>query len=325
LDKVDVSGKVINVGSRNLDISLVFKYGDRQKTVNIGKLGANENRDFQTTLDLKDLSPKDYNVDVLLVDVNGNLFYTESTPFSIPVTENVIYDKKVSSTPFGSIITVTATNLGNIASEADMRSVSPNNWYTVISGPNPTGMMTGYYFWKTTLNPKESISVNYSEIYWPSYVLVVAIILGLVFVYWQSTAFTFSKVIIGKPSLKSGKDVSISLHLKSRRKSIDRVAVRDVVPSNFTIVSKFETVKPLIRKVTDGIELIWKLGGLSPNEERVLHYTIRPSTEISRKVNLPPALAKAASGKGLALKYSNKVSLYPEKEPTRIVMVRIAK
>jgi hypothetical protein len=184
--------------------------------------------------------------------------------------------------------------------------------------------MTGYYFWRTSLQPNESISVSYSEIYWPTYVLIIAVVGALMFVYWQSTAFTFSKNIIGKTRFKSGKDISVSLNLKSRRKGIDRVAIRDVVPSNFSIVSKFETVKPLIRKIANGVELIWKLGGLNPNEERVLHYTIRPDAEFSKKVNLPSALAKATNEKGLTLKHSNKVSLYPEKETTKIVTVKVA-
>lgn len=324
IDNVIVSGEVLNVGSKPLDLSLIFKYADIQKTVNVGKLDSNEQRKFETILDLKDMKPMSYDVDVLLVDVNGNIQYTEKASFAIPTIENVIYDKKISSTPFGSSIMVTATNFGNVISEIDLKSVSPNNWYSIISSPNPTGMMTGYYFWRTSLDPKQSISVSYSEIYWPTYVLIIAVVGALMFVYWQSSAFTFSKNVIGKTTFKSGKDISISLNLKSRRKSIDRIAIRDVVPPNFSIVSKFETVKPLIRKVANGVELIWKLGGLNPNEERVLHYTIRPNAEFSRKVSLPSALAKTAGEKGLTLKHSNKVSLYPEKEATKIVSVKVA-
>jgi hypothetical protein len=325
IDKVDISGTAINVGSRNLNLALILKYEDQQKTVALGKLDVGEKRDFQTSLDLNDMEPKDYNVDVILIDSNGNVLYTESASFSIQSVENIVYDKKVSSTPFGSSITVAATNKGNIESQADLMSTSPKNWYSFISGPTPTGMMTGYYVWQTSLKPGESTSLNYSEIYWPTYVLIIVVVLSLAFIYWQTSAFTFRKNVIGRPSFKFGKDISISLHLRSRRKEIDKVAIRDIVPPNFSIVSKFETVKPLIRKVANGIELIWKLGGLSPNEERVLHYTIRPNIEASRKVSLPSALVRASSGKGLALKHSNKVSLYPEKEESKIVSVKIAK
>lgn len=325
IDSVDVSGKIINVGSKTLDLSLVFKYDDTQKTLAVGKVDSNEKKDFQTTLDLKGMNPDTYGIGITLVDNNGNVLYTDSASFTIPKVENIIYDNKVSSTPFGSLVTVTATNMGNVVSDADLRSVSPQNWYSVISGPTPTGMMTGYYSWVISLNPNESRTVSYSEIYWPTYVFIIAVVLVIAFVYWQTTAFTFKKTVIGKPRLKFGKDISISLHLKSRRRGIERVAIRDIVPPNFSIVSKFETVKPLIRKVSSGIELIWKLGGLSTSEERVLHYTIRPNTEFSRSVNLPSALAKTTSGKGFAVKHSNRVSLHPEREEPSVMTVKIAK
>jgi len=167
--------------------------------------------------------------------------------------------------------------------------------------------------------------LNYSEIFWPTYVLIVAVVLIISLVYWQMSAFTFKKNVIGKSSFKSGKDISISLNVKSRRKAVDKVAVRDIIPPNFSVVSKFETVKPLIRKVTNGIELLWKVGSLKPNEERVLHYTIRPNVDASSKVSLPSALAKAASGKGIAVKRSNRVSLQPDKEKPKVVSVKIAK
>ena len=325
IDRVDVSGKIINVGSRNLNLALILKYGDQEKTVSLGKLDTGEKRDFTASLDLKDMDPKSYNIDIILIDVNGNVMYQESDSFSIPVIQNIVYSKSFSSTPFGSLVTVTAVNKGNTEAEADLLSASPKSWYSIVSGPSPTGMMTGYYFWKTSLKSEESTSLKYTEIYWPTYVLIIAVVLAIALIYWQSSAFTFSKNVIGKSKFKHDKDISISLHLRSRRKAVEKVAIRDVVPSNFSIVSKFETVKPLIRKVTDGIELIWKLGGLKPNEERVLHYTIRPNIETSRKINLPSALAKAASGKGITVKRSNTVSLYPEKEEARIVSVKVAK
>jgi hypothetical protein len=325
LDSVDVSGNVVNFVARSLDLSVVLKYGDRQKTLNLGKVTSNGEVDFKTTLDLGGMNPGDYKLDISLVDDTGKVQYTESASFKVPVVDNIVYSKKVSSTPFGSSITVTASNRGNVVSNVDLKSVSPQSWYSVISGPNPSGMMTGYYVWTKSLNPKDSITLNYSEIYWPTYVLIIAMVGIFLVIYWQSSAFTFNKVIMGKSTIRSGKDISISLHLRSKRKGIDKVAIRDIIPADFSIVSNFETVKPLIRKVTEGVELIWKLGGLNPNEERVLHYTIRPNMELSRNINLPAALAKAASGKSMTVKRSNRVLLTHAKEPVKLVPVRVAK
>jgi hypothetical protein len=322
--KVDVSGKVMVFGAKPLDLTLVLKYGNFQKSVNIGSVDYTEIKDFETSLDLTDMTPNDYTLSTSLIDANGKLLYEESASFSIPAINNVVYDKKVSSTPFGSSVMVTATNLGNVEAVADLRSASPSNWYALVMGPNPSGMMTGYYVWSKSLAPKDSVSLNYSEIYWPTYVVIVAIVGLVLFIFYQQSAFTISKNVIGRTTFKSGKDISISLNLKSRRRNIDKVAIRDIVPANFSIVSNFETVKPLIRKVNEGVELIWKLGYMNPNEERVLHYTIRPG-ENTRKTALPSAMAKAAIGTGVTLKRSNRVYLAPENEPVKMVSVKVAK
>lgn len=322
IDNVDVSGSVYNVGSKKLDLALVIKTANQQKTISIGKLDITERKEFKTSFSLIDMEPRNYVMEMNLIDVNGNVFYIETKNFKIPTIENVIYDKEVSSTPFGSIVTVSAINKGNVISTADLKSTAPKDWYYFISGPTPTGMAIGHYVWETKLKPGEGTRMTYSEIYWPSYVVIIVCVIVGIFVYWQSMAMTFSKNVISGRRIKGGKDVSISLHLRSRRKPVDRVVIRDVVPAKFSIVSKFETIKPVIRKITDGIELIWKVGDMKPHEERVLHYTIKPTEEVSRKVNLPSALAKARRGRALFIKRSNRVLLYPKTEEVRVVTVK---
>jgi hypothetical protein len=325
IDNVDVSGTVYNVGSKDLDLTLVIKVADQQKIFSIGKLNVRDKKEFKTSFSLKDMSPGSYVMEFNLIDIEGKSLYTDSKTFKIPSIENVIYDKQISPTPFGSLITVSAINKGNVVSTIDLSSNVPKDWYYFISGPSPTGMAIGHYYWRTELNPGESTSLKYSEIYWPTYVLIVAVVLVGIFVYWQSTAVAFTKNVIGRPSIKAGRDFSISLHVRSRRRDISRVAVRDVVPSDFSIVSKFETIKPVIRKIASGIELVWRVGDLKPHEERVLHYTIKPTQEIPRRVSLPSALVKGVKGKGLFVKRSNRISLHPEYDETKIVTVKVSK
>lgn len=322
IDSVDVSGAAYNVGSKQLDLALFIKVGNQQKTISIGKLDVTERKEFKTTFSLKDMEPGNYVMDLNLIDVNGNVFYTDTKNFKIPTIENVIYDKQISSTPFGSIVTLSATNTGNVVSNADLKSVSSEGWYYFISGPTPTGMAIGNYLWEAKLSPGESTSMTYTEIYWPTYVVIIVAVIAGIFAYWQSTAMTFSKNVISGRRIKGGKDISVSLNLRSRRKPVDRVVIRDVVPSKFSIVSKFETVKPTIRKIADGIELIWKVGDMKSQEERVLHYTIKPTEEVSRKINLPSALAKARRGSALFIKRSNRVLLHPKTEEVRVVTVK---
>ncbi|MFH0929240.1 MAG: hypothetical protein V1818_02670 [Candidatus Aenigmatarchaeota archaeon] len=305
-DEVLISGNVYNVGSKLLNnLVIVANVGNQQKTFPIERLGVLESKEFTMAFDLDGKSPGSYDVDFELVDDIGRIFYTEQKSFKIPSIENIVYDNDVSSTPFGSSVTLTATNTGNIDAEADLSSVSPEGWYYFYSGPNPTGMILGKYYWKTTIAPGESSSVTYSEIYWPTYVLIIAAVLAGVFIYWQSTALTFSKRLI----TKTDGHASVSLHLRSRKKGVDGVFVKDTVPSQFSIMSNFESVKPIIKKIADGVELHWRLGKMGSKEERVLHYTIKPAENMVGDVKLPAAKAKGKRHKAPIYKRSNRVSV----------------
>jgi len=320
LDEVTVSGTVHNVGSKLLtNLAITAKTANQQKTFPVERLGVLENKEFEITFSLEDMSPGDYNIDFNLIDDVGKSLYTETKSFKIPVVENIVYDKQVSTTPFGSSITISAINKGNVVSDADLKSVSPQGWYFFFSGPAPTGMMLGKYYWETSLAPNETKSISYSEIYWPTYVLIIAIALAGVFVYWQSTALVFTKRLIKK----RGKEVSVSLHLRSKKKGVDRVHVKDTVPSEFSIVSRFETIKPIIRKIADGVELNWKIGKLRSHEERVLHYTLKPAKELFKKVKLPAARARGVRHKAPLYKRSNRVSIHHRKQEKKFVAVEV--
>jgi len=322
-DKVDVSGTVYNVGSNPIDLSIVFKVGEQIKTLHIGWVNIFGKQDFQTSFSLEGWKPGDYTVEAELIDVQGREMYEESGSFKIPIVENIIYDKDISSTIFGSTVAVTATNKGNDVADVDLRSVTPDTWYSIYSGPSPTGMAIGdHYYWRISLTPNETKTITYSEIYWPTYVIIFFIVAIIGLAYWQSTAFTFTKNIHRGRKIRTGKDVSVSLHLKNKKNEIDRAVIKDVVPSGFSITSKFETVKPIIRKIADGVELNWKVGKLKPHEERVLHYTIKP-TETAKVKKLPSAKVRALHKKKIIRKKSNRISLSPEKKEVKFVTVKV--
>jgi hypothetical protein len=325
LDSVDVSGIVYNVGSEPIDLSLVFKVGDQMKTVSLGYVNIYGKKEFQTSFSLENMQPGEYAVLADLIDVSGKKMYNESASFKIPGIENIIYGKNVSSTIFGSFITVTATNKGNTVADVDLSSINPSNWYSWYSGPTPTGMsITNNYYWRAALEPNEVKSVSYSEIYWPTYLVILLGVLALVVFYTQSGAFHITKNLIGGSSFKPGKDVSVSLNLKNKRGEIDKAIVKDLIPTGYSIVSKFETVKPMIKKVPEGVELNWKVSKLKPDEERVFHYTIRPE-ETVKSERLPAASVKAIQNKRLFKRESNRVSLSPEKKKSDVLNVKVSK
>ena len=325
LEKVDVTGSVYNVGSQKVDVALVVKVGNVQKTIDIGKIAITDHRDFELSFPLEDVEPKGYEVELTLVDASGNVLYEESHPFEIPAIEDVYYHRDVSSTPFGSIITLSADNRGNVVADVQLTSESPEDWYYIMSGPTPSGMFLENYAWTANLMPGDSFAITYSEIYWPIYVLIVAIVVVVSIVYWQTSDIDFSKDVMTAKKFKPGQQLSVSLHLKNKKEDLKRVTIRDLVPAGFSIVNKFEASKPLIRKVGSGIELFWDVGRLDPYEERFFHYTIKPSTTTVTKSSLPSALVKAMRGRKFFSKRTNAVSVGPEELETTVVTVQVAK
>ncbi len=322
---VTVSGEVVNVGSKNLDLMVIISFGQTQKTIEIGTVEVGDDKEFSQEIDLSGTLPGSHGIDLSLLDSNGTMKYNETLPFIIPTVEDLVTDSSVSMTPFGSSVTLTAINMGNVVQEADLQAVSGSNWYTVLSGPSPSGVSADRQYWSVTVEPGQSVNISYAEIYWPTYIIIIAAAMAFLFVYTQSSAFTFSKKVMGSSSFKPGKDMSVSLHIRSKRKGLERVAVRDLVPPNFSIVSKFDTVKPVIKKVANGIELVWKLGGMGPNEERVLHYTIRPSEDAAGRTSLPSAVAKSMDTKGVTVRYSNRIPLISQGSVAKPVSVKVSK
>lgn len=325
LEKLDVSGTVYNVGSKKIDVAVVVTAANIKKTINIGRIAVTDYRDFETSFDLNDILPGDYKVFVKVIDASGKVLYEDYHPFVIPSIEEIYYAQQVSPSPFGSIITLSAENRGNTIADVQLTSPNAEDWFYFISGPSPSGMFLEKYAWTSSIGPGEIFKVTYSEIYWPVYVFVVAVVFVASILYWQTSDIDFSKNAIALKRFKPGKEFSVSLHLKNKKEDLKRVTVRDLVPSGFSVVNKFEAAKPLIRKVGSGIELFWEVGRLDPHEERVFHYTIKPDAETVRKSNLPGALVKVMRKRKFFSKRSNGVSLVPEEIETRVVTVRVAK
>lgn len=65
------------------------------------------------------------------------------------------------------------------------------------------------------------------------------------------------------------------------------------------------------------------MGSLTPHEERVLHYTMKPAKELFKKVKLPSAKAKGVRRKAPVYKRSNKVSIHPKKGTKKFVTVAV--
>ena len=79
---------------------------------------------------------------------------------------------------------------------------------------------------------------------------------------------------------------------------MSNLVVRDFVPAIATVVKKFDTLAPKIKRKAMGTELTWRIKQLKPKEERILTYRIKPVIEFIGKLKLPKAylIYKTKSG-----------------------------
>jgi hypothetical protein len=83
------------------------------------------------------------------------------------------------------------------------------------------------------------------------------------------------------------------LEIRNRtRNEIRDVLVRDFVPAVAMVVERFDTLRPMLRKVAGGTEVVWKIDSLGPGDERVLTYRIKPVVDIVGVLKLPKAYVR---------------------------------
>lgn len=301
-----------NIGSKNLeDLQLVMSVGEDTKSASIAVLDAlTKKRVSEDFVMPEAMQPGKYSVKFQLVD--KELLDERSVGFTVPEISDVNIEEKVSSSIFGKSVTLTATNIGNVKAQAAIKAIVSKDWFVIYSGPQPSSK-NGEYVWTAELDPKEVVKIEYSELYWPTYIIAAILVAAGIFLYLQMTALSIKKRVFQKHAVE-GKEISVSLEIKNRGVTAENVVIKDKVPTMFEIVGKFETLKPIIRKSENESELTWKLGRLKPGEERVLHYKIKTIVGVIGSIALPKASLSGKVGNKAVLRESNYVYLHGIKE-----------
>lgn len=322
LERLDISGTVDNVGTRDQFINLKLTLNGKEKVHEIGTLNATDSKSFEDTFLLDGMQPGDYVVGVELRNDTGYIVFSDEAPFTIESLKNISYQRKISSNVFGIFATLTATNSGNGNDMANFNSEVLKQWYAFYNGPEPNSISGNIYNWSVELKSGESAKISYSEVYWPVILIIIVLIGAGLYMYVQLVTLSIRKHVKNQ-KVEKGKDISVSLHIKSMMRAADSVFVKDHIPLGFSITEKFETIKPLIRKKDDGTELIWKVGGIGKNEYRIINYKIKPTREVIGKVQLPPAKIRAKYNGRPAIEKSNPIFLYGEQKESKTVSVRV--
>lgn len=322
-DTLIVSGILENIGRESKTVNVNLRRDSDLKTIAIGMINVSETKHFEGIFSLSALSPAFYQIEAKVVDDIGNLIYSDTKDFEIPVIENIDYDKDFIVTPFGTFATLTAVNNGNSDADAEFRSEVSRTWYSVFLGPQPSDMVEGEFIWTLNVPEGERQTITYSEIYWPTpLITIIAIILAILF-YSKYTALLITKDVASKHPVSKGKEIGVSIHVKNRGREVENVVARDLIPKKFSVTGHFHTIKPLIKRTDKGTELVWDVGRMKPNEERMLHYKIKPIEDVHGTLRLPPVYVRARKGERLILQHSTPTTLLGKEKKVESVKVHL--
>lgn len=241
-----------------------------------------------------------YLAEVVLRDENGKEINRLTKPFRISSVETVTTDRSLKYGLLAQTIMVTVKNEGNTpifdypVSESIVKFMRP--FFFPRTEPDLEEVKDNriVYTWIIPkLNPGEERDIIYDVSVWNAWILVIVIgaIVYVSFKYVFTLKITKKHRHIG--ALTKEKEIPILLEVKNHsRHEIKDIIVRDFVPSLATVVEKFDTLRPTLRKIPGGTELIWRLDYLRPGEERVITYKIKPRLEIMGTLKLPKAYMK---------------------------------
>lgn len=227
----------------------------------------------------------------------------ESKKIDFRVTElpsNVVKEENVKWGFFTQTMIIKVRNEGNTNSSGFYVTAEIPTFMRPFFFPKlkPTGEETignkiVFNWYIEGLAPAEERSIVYDVSTVNSLLIIIALIAFVMY----SFKYIFRISIVKKHRytgpITKDKEIVISLEVKNRtRHEINDVLIRDFVPSIVTVVEKFDTLRPTLRKVSGGTEIAWKLNSLGPLEDRVLTYRVRPTLDIVGILKLPKALIR---------------------------------
>jgi hypothetical protein len=245
-----------------------------------------------------------FNVELILQNTLNKEVSSNTLSFVVQQFEKPTAQKTVKYGILTQDIFLKVRNDGNAQVNASTSETIPvflRTFITTVDKPDSEQTIGNnvIYTWTLyNLQPGEERTIEYQINMWQIVTISVLVIIAVAYAFTQ----VFTIAIVKKHKLfgpiAGGKEIAITLEVRNRTRHIIRdVYVRDFLPSFATVVEKFETVKPSIRKVAGGTEIVWKLDNLRSMDERVLTYRIKPTMEILGEIKLPKAIIKYSDKK----------------------------
>jgi len=239
-------------------------------------------------------NPGDYEINTVIRNNLNKILDERTIDFKIELVHKIDEEKKSENSILYSTITIKVTNNGNVVESfyvtESLPIISKSFFYPEVEpvSEKEKDNRIVYEWLIQDLMPGETIFIRY-QLRFANVVLVSCIlIIVIVWILWLFYKPSLRKKYIGLLGL--GRELTISLHLKNRgRKPMNNITVTDFVPPLATLIKKFDTLIPTLKRRAIGTELTWKIKQLNPKEERLLTYKIKPVIDIIGKLKLPKA------------------------------------
>jgi len=239
--------------------------------------------------------PGNYVFDIELFDSTGKTINSQQKMIQLKSVNQTSQTKDISYGMLLQTVTITVKNDGNLPVNNIFVHETIPNFMKLFFYPKDTPASestnadTTTYSWLIpTILPGEQKTITYQIAVWNAVLVIIGIVV-LVLVIFR-TVFTVRIVKSYKKfaTVAGAKEIQIQLEIRNRSRHVHKdVIVRDLIPSTAVVIDRFDTMRPSIRKLPGGTELVWKFETLRPHEERVITYRIKPSMEIVGEILLP--------------------------------------
>jgi hypothetical protein len=217
--------------------------------------------------------------------------------FKVNKVRNLVQGSSVSYSLFSQIKVITIKNEGNSPEEGFYLTESVpsyiKNFFFPEKEPDKVEQKDNrivYSWYIQSLSPGSEISIKYEVRFFSIWLIGLAIICIIVLAFRYAYSPKIVKMHRIEGQIESGKEITISLEVRNPTlHEIKNVVVSDLVIPIATVVDKFDTMRPSIKRTENGTELVWRIKTLKPMEERVLTYRIKPLVEIIGTLRLPKA------------------------------------
>jgi len=238
-----------------------------------------------------------YSVEVTLKTDLNKFVDSRTATIRLNKVSDLVLKRSVLYTPFIQLKTIKITNEGNIVESnftvTETVSDFISKFFYSADAPTSTTSENGKktYSWTVeSLEPGAETRIKYEIRFISIWVSGVSIALVVFFAFSYVYRPRVKKSVRFFGPLKRGKEIVVLLEVRnSTIHEIKNIVVSDSVSPIASLIEKFDTMRPTVKKSEAGTVLSWKMKSLKPLEERVLTYRIKPKVDIIGSMRLPRA------------------------------------